>query len=161
MHRNRVCEIILFLLTRSQLQRLASAMQEQFPVLIHLRLSSGHYNGPPLALPNGFLGGCALRPRSLESHSVAFPVLPKLLLYATHLVRLELGKVSRSGYISPEAIVTGLAVLANLESLTIRFEFFPSLPNQESQSPLLMRTVLPSLTSFEFQGRCSFARLNL
>ena len=61
MHRNRVCEINLFLLSRSQLQRLAPAMQEQFPVLINLRLSSGHYNGPLLALPNGFLGGCAPR----------------------------------------------------------------------------------------------------
>ena len=53
MHRNRVCDINLFLLSRSQLQQLASAMQEQFPVLINLRPSPGHYNGPPLALLNG------------------------------------------------------------------------------------------------------------
>ena len=74
-------------------------------------------------------------------------MLPKLLLHETHLVRLELWKISRFGYISPEAIVTGLAVLANFESLTIRFEFFPSLQNQEIRSPL-PNAHRPSLSYF-------------
>ena len=116
-------------------------MQEQFSVLINLRPSPGHYNGLPLALLNG-----SAIPRVAFS-SVAFPVLPKLLLHETHLVRLELWKIPRFGYISPEAIVTGLAMLANFESLTIRFEFFPSLPNQEIRSPL-PNAHRPSLSYF-------------
>jgi hypothetical protein len=48
-HHNRVCEINLLHLTSSQLQRLASAMQEQFPALIHLMLGFFDYSGPAIS----------------------------------------------------------------------------------------------------------------
>ena len=145
-----VCEVNLLRLTSSQLQRLASAMQTQFPALIHLKLDS---NGPAPAIPNEFLGGSAPRLQTLGLQSIPFPALPKLLLSATGLVRLTLWNVPHSGYMSPEAIVTGLAVLANLECLTIGFGSPLSRPDRESRLPLLpIRTVLPALTRFKFQG---------
>jgi hypothetical protein len=88
-YHNRICEINLISLTRSQLQRLASAMQVQFPALIHLRLQF-KMTGPSPALPDGFLSESVPRLQSLELYSIAFPTLPRLLLSATHLVRLTL-----------------------------------------------------------------------
>jgi hypothetical protein len=153
-HHNRVCQIDLHYLTRSQLQRLASAMQVQFPALIHLLLD---YNGdnarPAPVLSDGFLGGFVPHLQSFELHSIPFPALPKLLPSATDLVRLGLWHIPHSGYFSPEAIVTGLAVLTNLESLTITFRSPQSRPSwKRRRPPPPMRTVLPALTHFQFRG---------
>jgi hypothetical protein len=68
---------------------------------------------PPL--PDGLLGGSSPRLQFLALHSIPFPALPKFLLAATDLVHLALERIPHNGYISPEAIVTCLAVLANLK----------------------------------------------
>ena len=163
MHPDRIREICLFDLTRSFLQRLASAtlMQEQFPALVHLTLEFGGSHGrsarPAPALPDGFLGGSVPRLQSLELHFILFPALPKLLLSATDLVRLDLWGIPHSGYFSPEAIVTGLAILANLKSLFIGFESPLSRPDRKRQRPPpLTRTVLPALTRFDFKGASEY-----
>jgi hypothetical protein len=152
-HHNRVSEIDLLHLRSSQLQRFASATQEQFPALVHLRLGfDGSYSGPAPALPDRFLGGSA--PPSLQSlklYSIRFPALPNFLSSATDLVDLTLRNIPHSGYFSPEAIVTGLAALANLKSLAIEFESPLSRPDREPPPPPT-RTVLPALTRFEFHG---------
>ena len=122
-HHCRVCELNLHRLTRWQLKRVASAMQEKSPALVHLMLEfAGSYSRPALALPDGFLGGFAPRLQSLELRSIPFPALPKLLLSATDLVRLDLVDIPHSGYMSPEAIVTGLAMLPHVISLTLKFK---------------------------------------
>ena len=142
-HRDRVCEINLFDLKISQLQRLTSVMQEQFPALIHLSL---HLDSSCLlapALPDEFLGGSAPHLQSLGLSSIPFPALPKLLLSATHLVRLSLRNIPHSGYISPEAIITGLAVLTNLKSLTIKFRFALSGPGMEDRRSAAGNTHCP------------------
>ena len=153
-HPNRVHEINLHSLTSSQLQRLAPAMQEQFPALIHLFLDSDSDRiSPAPTLPDGFVGGSAPRLQSLELRGIPFPALPKLLLSTTDLVRLTLWRIPHSGYASPEAIVTGLAALANLKSLTIELQSPRSRPNRESRRPSApTRTALPALTHFEFHG---------
>ena len=149
-HHNRIREINLYL-TNPQLQQLASAMQEQFPALTHLMLGyPGCYPSPAPALPDGLLGGGAPRLQSLKLESIPFPALPKILLSATDLVRLSLRNIPHSGYISPEAFVTGLAALANLESLVIGFESPLSRPDR--RSPLPTRIILPALTRFNFHG---------
>jgi len=158
--RNRVCEINLSYITRSQFQRLASAMQEQFPALMHLKLvCKVDYSLPAPArwavssLPDGFLSGSAPRLQSLQLSSTSFPALPKLLLSATDLVYLTLSDFPRSENFSPETFVTCLAVLVNLKSLFIEFKDQPAPSNWESRRPsLITRTVLPALTRFEFQG---------
>jgi hypothetical protein len=150
---NHVYEIDLFHLSSSQLRRLASAMQQQFPALIHLFLESASDSRPAPALPDSFLGGLVPRLQSLELYSIPFPALPKLLLSATDLVSLTLRNIPHSGYFSPEAIVTGLAVLANLKSLAIAFKSPRSLPNKKNRRPPPpTRTALPALTHFCFHG---------
>jgi hypothetical protein len=151
-HPNRVCEINLHL-SWSQLQQLASQMKEQFPALVHLKLSSHVSCDSPPPLPDGFLGGFAPRLQSLELHNIPFPALPKLLLSATDLVELTLWNIPLSGYISPEAIVTGLAVLTNLKSLIITFDFPLVLVNWENRPPPPPTCIpLPALTHFVFEG---------
>ena len=152
-HPSRVWHIDLKL-SRWQWQRLASIMQEQFPALIHLRLDSANYfDDSALVLPDGFLGGSAPCLQSLKLDFIAFPALPNFLLSATALVRLTLWDIPHSGYLAPKAIVTGLALLANLKSLTIGFKH-RSRPDQESRCPTC--TVLPALTLFKFQGSSEY-----
>ena len=161
-HPSRVCQIDLRYKTRSQLQRLASAMQDQFPALIHLSLDSDKFDDEivdesALTIPDGFLGESAPCLQSLELDFMAFPALPKFLLSATALVRLTLWNIDDYGYFSPEAILTGLAVLVNLEYLSIGFIRPRSLPDQESRRPPPpARTVLPTLTFFKFQGTTEY-----
>ena len=155
MHRNRVCEIDLSDLTSLQLQRMASAMQVQFPALIHLMLHSDGYYGslvPDPALFDGFLGGSAPHLQSLTLHSIPFPALPKLLLSTTHLVHLALRDIPYSGYISPETIVNSLATLANLDFLAIEFKFRQYHPDRHPSSTTHAVLRLPALTRFEFRG---------
>ena len=147
-HRSRVCEIDLYLKS-SQLQRLASAMQEPFPALIGLALSSR----PAQALPDGFLGGSAPRLKFLHLHSISFHALPKLLLSTTDLSSLSLENIPHTGYILPEMIVSALAVLINLTHLTVKFESHLSYPDRESRRlPPPICIVLPALVSFKFKG---------
>jgi hypothetical protein len=131
-------------------------MQERFPALEHLTLDFNCRCHPALApapaLPDGFLGGSAPRLQSLRLYSIPFPALPKLLLSTTDLVHLTLWDIPHSEYISPKAIVTCLAALANLKAFSIGFESSLSRPNLESQHPPLNRTVLPALTRIQFSG---------
>ena len=152
-HHNRVCEINLYRLSSSQLLRLASVMQGQFPALTHLMLDfrvSYHHPDPDPALLEEF---SAPRLQSLRLHSIPFPALPKLLLSAADLVDLTLVGIPQTGYFSPVALVTGLTVSANLKSLTIGFKSPLSGPDRESRlPPSTTRSVLPALTRFYFQG---------
>ena len=156
-HHSRVCEINLNHLTSSQLERLVSVMQGRFPALNHLILGFNERGHSSPALPDGFLDGSAQHLRSLQLQSIAFPALPKLLLSTTDLVRLTLWDIPHSAYVSPEMMVTDLAVLANLKSFTIGFESRLSLPDQEfRRPPILTRTVFPDLTRFEFKGASEY-----
>ena len=148
-HPNRVCEIDLRI-TYPQLLGLASSMQKQFLALIHLKLCLVD-DGYLTPLPDGFLDGSAPRLQSLWLESIAFPVLPKLLLSTTDLVHLDIRRIPRRGYFSPESIVTCLAMLTNLESLTIVYTFSLSRDDRE-HAPPPTRTVLPALTHFKFEG---------
>ena len=151
MHTSRISRITFFLLSNSQLQGLALAMQETFPALTHLTLSCRDRQAP--VFPDGFLGGSAPRLRHLSLQSISFPALPKLLLSSTGLVRLILREIPPSGYISPESIVTCLAVLPNLDVLCIGFESPLSLPDRKSRRPhLSTRIFLPVLRHLTFGG---------
>jgi hypothetical protein len=160
MYTNRVRTIELNI-KAFQLQRLASSMQVQFPALKHLTLRCHTFALPlPLpftypapSLPDGFLDGLSPRLQHLELHWISFPALPKLLLSVTELVYLSLSKIPHSGYISPDAIASSLAVLSNLKYLTIEFESPVSRPGRESRRlPPSTRTILPALIHFQFQG---------
>ena len=147
---DRVNEISLYVVDSSPLQRILGAMKEPFPELTHLLLRS---TGAVPVLPDSFLGGSAPRLRFLCLMRISFPGLPKLLLSVTHLVSLRLDKITRSGYLSPDAMVTALSTLTSLRSFRLTFQSLQSRPDHASRSPLpTTRTVLPALTVFWFKG---------
>ena len=154
-HRDRVCDIRLTYLTSSLMERLASVMQEPFPVLTNLEFhySSYHDHVPPV-VPDTFLGGFAPCLESLHLSGIPFPALPKLLLSSRDLVRLRLYEVPHTGYISPEAMVTCLSALTKLESLTLAFQ--PSSSRGCQHLPPETRIVLPALTELVFQGASAY-----
>ena len=148
---NRVYEIDLCNLKRTQLQRLASEMQGQFPSLIYLKLSVHDHSAAEL--PDEFLGRSAPRLHSLKLCGIAFHALPRFLLSTTDLVHLSLWNIPRSAYSPPEVIVSGLAVLVNLKHFTMGFSFSLSDADRRSlRPPPLTHAVLPALTSIEFLG---------
>jgi hypothetical protein len=99
------------------------------------------------------LGGSAPRLRSIELRGIPFPALPKLLLSTHDLDGLFLHDIPRSGYISPEAMVTGLSTLNRLKDLTIDFQSPRFLADREIRHPPpLTRIVLPALSYFCFTG---------
>jgi hypothetical protein len=147
----RVFQINLMNVPSSYLEKVLAAIQEPFPELTHLEL--GSYDKTAPVIPDSFLGGSAPRLQFLWLEGILFPSLPKLLLSATHLVDLELRNIPRSGYISPEAMVTTLSTLTSLGSLTLGFQSPQPFPDQESRRlPPLIRSALPVLTDFTFKG---------
>jgi hypothetical protein len=104
-------------------------------------------------IPDSFLGGFAPRLEGLYLTGVPFPGLPKLLLSATHLVRLKLDDIPHSGYFSPDKMVAALSTLTNLDSLSLTFTSPESCPDLESRRlPPSTRSVLPVLNTFQFKG---------
>jgi hypothetical protein len=133
------------------MDKFLEAMRQPFPALAHLAF---HYRGETVpVVPASFLGGSAPQLQTLELYRIPFPGLPNLLLSATHLVQLHLHLIPHSGYFSPEAMVTALAVLTSLESLTIGFKSPRSLPDQKTRRPPPpTRTLLPALKHLCFHG---------
>jgi hypothetical protein len=92
------------------MEKVLVATQRRFPALTSLVL--GFYgNETEPVVPASFLGGSAPRLQELWLRRAPFPGLPKLLLTATQLVDLNLESIPHSGYISPEAMATGLSTV--------------------------------------------------
>ena len=128
-----------------------SELLKPFPVLTSLVLQSDEKRVP--TLPDSFLGGSAPRLRSLWLSGIPFPALPRLLSSTNNLVDLHLWQIPRSGYISPDEMVTSLSVLKKLKSLLLRFRSPRSQAHQASQHlPPPTRVVLPALTILSFKG---------
>ena len=154
-HHDRVSGIKLTI-EKSPLERWATVIQKPFPALMHLELRS-NASKEPLVLPDGFLGGFAPRLQTISLSCIAFPALPKLLSSSKDLVCLTLNNIPPSCYISPEAMVTGLSGLTNLESLTFRYPLLWSSPHQRSENPPpVTRVIIPALTEFKFTGDCGY-----
>ena len=147
--------------TNTQMAMVTSVMQVPFPMLTDLYLSSNDKNVP--VLPDAFLGGSA--PQSLHQlylEGVSFPALPTLLLSASNLVYLRLEDIPQNGYISPGAMVTGLAASIRLDSLWIWFKPQTShLAGEQRYPPPSTRAVLPSLVTLNFHGFSEYLELLL
>lgn len=135
--------------TGSLLGKMATVMQEPFPMLSHLWLSSKDGNVP--VLPEAFLGGPTPRLRVAHLEGIPFPALPTHLSSATDLVDLQLLSIPPTGYVPPDAMVAGLAALTRLETLSIGFQSPTPLPDQRCLRPP-PRITFPSLTTFNFRG---------
>ncbi len=128
-HSNRVCEVNLWKIGRRQLEEVLATMHVPF------------------------LGGSAPRLKLIQFEGIAFPGLPKLLLSATHLVRLDLFNTPHSGYFSPETMVALLSALSGLKRLSLGFKSPQSCPDWKiRRPPPLKRSVIPSLARFFFRG---------
>ena len=147
---DRVSEITLDGMEGPVLEKFAAVMQEPFPALTYLRLSS-ELTRTTLLLPETFLGGSAPRMRSFALRGIPFPAFPQLALSANHLLSLRLWDIPDAGYISPENMAICLAALPYLEAVSIGFLSYRSdLAKINPPSP--MRILLPSLTYFAFRG---------
>ena len=151
-HVDRVCGISLDA-TGSKLEKIAKVIQEPFPVLTRLSISSRDGNAP--VLPAEFLGGSAPRLQHLNMLRIPFPTLPALLLSTSDLVSLTLCDIPPSGYISPEAFIVGLAALPRLSDFTIEFQLATPHPDRIHPPPVT-RTILPALTDFRFKGASEY-----
>lgn len=154
-HSDRVCEVGLWDVTSSQLERIAAVMQEPFPELTTLGIQwhlIDDTSSPPV-IPDSFMGGSAPRLRSLHLSRIPFPGLPKLLSSASGLVHLLLSNIPHSGYISPDALATCLSTLTSLKDLTFEFQSPRSRPDRVSRRPPPpMRRSVPALTRLSFKG---------
>jgi hypothetical protein len=152
---NRVYRIRLSEVNGSSFEKGLAAMQEPFPELMFLQLSSDEELVP--IVPDSFLGRSTPRLTFLWLKGIPFPDLPKLPLSATNLVHLQLWNIPHSGYISPDAMVTALSALTCLQHLTLGFQSPRSHPDQASRlPPPPTRTVLPALTAIWFKGVCEY-----
>ncbi|KAH9160961.1 hypothetical protein EDB89DRAFT_816493 [Lactarius sanguifluus] len=147
-HRDRV-QVIEVGPAYPLMEELATAMQEPFPALTHLRFESEYVTMP--CLPDTFLGGSAPRLQTIYMSRVPFPAAPTLLLSAHDLVDVHLSGITPTGYIPPEMMVTTLGALPRLKRLTFEFEVGMTYPDRMRLLPTT-RIVLPALTTFYFKG---------
>ena len=153
-HVDRVCKVDLGV-TGSGLEKISTAMRQTFPNLAVLFIWWRDAPVLPASLPAEFLGGSAPRLQTIQLGGISFPALPTLLLSTSDLVSLELYNIPPNGYISPEAMVVGLAALPRLNRFTVLFQLATSRPDRMHPPPVT-RTVLPALTTFEFQGSSEY-----
>ena len=154
--RDRIVEISLWGLTKSQVKKCLRVMQQPFSVLTSLHLSIG-YGKVVHVNTDTFLGGSIPRLKILSLSGCHFSALPTLLSSANELVDLHIGEfpVTGRGHISPEAMTTCLSSLSRLRSLSIYFRWrtgFTYSMSQRSPPSTLAPTVLPALTNLSLGG---------
>ena len=158
-HPDRVRSLQLSV-TSSLLGKMATVTQTQkpFPLLTELWLSSE--GGSLSVVPSAFLGGSAPRLRRIHLEGIPFPSFPTFFSTASDLWDLYLDSIPRTGYFSPEAMATSLAVSTRLRFLFIGFHSSTSHPNQSDNSGgrvvLPTRAVLPALSFFGFRGASEY-----
>jgi hypothetical protein len=153
-HRNRVRRITLRI-PPPKLQRLISAMNEEFPILDRLNLETStqsFHNGA--ILPQTFL---APNLRHIYLWGVALPTqspLRALLTTTRSLVFLWLGGVPRSAYFPPNHMVTWLSLIPLLETLGIDLNYDLPSPNPYvvTDTATTTQMTLPNLRLFYFRG---------
>ncbi|KAH8988307.1 hypothetical protein EDB86DRAFT_2052074 [Lactarius hatsudake] len=148
--RDRVCSIDLCL-PPSILPAALMLMDEPFPILEHLFLSSTDVKITKLALPKTFL---APKLYHLALVGIGLPKRLRLLSFTVSLVILKLTNIRASGYFHPRLLVARLRFLHKLEALTI--EFFDPIPRPNAERELLAKQGTPvtlhNLKNFTFQG---------
>jgi hypothetical protein len=140
-----------------QVGSIATAMQEPFPMLTQLYLTSsplppGEYE---LDLPAGFLGGSAPCLQAIGLTRISYPALPTLLLSTKDLVKLDLSNIPSTSEISPEAMVASLVALPKLETFVMKFLSYNFRPDP-SRPPPVTRNILPALVFFVFRGASEY-----
>ena len=165
-HPNRVRSLDLYIGSwDSRVYEVLKKLQVRFPALTRLELEGpdSDHDAEVYDISDNFLGNTAPRLQHLCLDGISFQGLPKLLLSTRGLVSLQLRDIPADdfgcyGYISPEAMVGGLAGLASLRALCIEFRSLDerSNPNERLEEDRRlhppMRPVLPALAGFAFRG---------
>jgi hypothetical protein len=160
-HPDRVRRVTVLGVTRFLWGKMDAAMQKPFPDLTHLWLTGPEDEDKHApVLPGSLLGGGTLRLVELYLRGISFPALPKLLLSASELVHLHFLEIPPTCYITPEAMVTGLAGLTRLKTLMIEFRYttilLASQRDQRIPAPATPAVSLPALDRFGFKGFCEY-----
>jgi hypothetical protein len=152
-HTDRIHHVKIYA-SSSLFRKVATVMQESFPVLTRLNLTWDPEDLPstlPVFLPQGFLSGSAPHLKHFYLSGVSFSRFPTLLLSASNLLTLQLDDILPS--ILPETIVAGLAMLTRLSTLSIAFDREITQSDQwRSRSNSPIPTILPTLTLFDYKG---------
>ena len=153
--RERVLRIRLTALDTSLLEKFIAVMDEEFPILDYLLISTPtEDNSTILILPEN-LQAPHLRLLWLRGFQLAVPMGSRLLTTAVSLVTLNLVMVHPSTYFHPNALLQWISLMPQLETLTIYFEF--STPNRDVEGQLTHTSIiapitLPNLHHFMFHG---------
>jgi hypothetical protein len=152
--RDRMIDITIRNIPKSLLKKVATTKK---PFLALTRLDLESLDDNVLVLPDSFLGGSAPRLQVLYLSGIPFQGLPKLLLTTSDLAYLSLLNIPESGYISPEAMVTGLSALTRLKHIELGFRSpRPRADRPRHRLPAHARVVLPALTMLWFQGTSEY-----
>ncbi|KAH9015910.1 hypothetical protein EDB85DRAFT_2156302 [Lactarius pseudohatsudake] len=148
--RDRVRRVVLRI-PPSVLDQSLVLMDESFPILEQLSLSSTAEEGMTLLLPKAFL---APNLHHLTLLGIGLPKKLLLLSSTVSLVTLTLTDILAPGYFLPQHLVTQLHSLSQLEELTIGFSI--PLPRPSAERELLhgleVLVTLPMLKRFTFRG---------
>ena len=137
--------------------KIATVMREPFPALTSLTVSTWPPN-VTLSIPVGFLGGCAPSLREIQFRDFPSLTLPTLFLHTSDLVKLDLMDCDArlTGCVSLAGLIVCLAMLPKLKSLSIGVSLLLTTENWQMFLPRTIRVVLPALTSFWFEGGCTY-----
>jgi len=150
-HRERVRRIRL-VMPVSSLQKLITAIDDEFPALEFLYLGPPTKHDSRLILPSTFE---APQLRYLWLNHFASPIGSRLLTTAVGLVRLFLRWIHPSTYPHPNRLLQPLSLLPQLERLEIAFSSPVPNPDFESQllkTPIVTYATFPNLRFLSFSG---------
>jgi hypothetical protein len=153
--RERILRVRLTALDTSLLEKFIAVMDEEFPILEYLIISTpAEDNSTILILPVN-IQAPHLRLLFLGGFQVAIPMGSRLLTTAVSLVTLKLIMVHPSTYFHPNALLQWISLMHQLETLVIHFKF--STPNRDVEGQLTHTSIiapitLPNLRHFVFRG---------
>jgi hypothetical protein len=149
-HPHRVLRI-RFEMPVTNLQKLVTEMDEEFPMLEFLYITAPTEQDASVVLPQTFQ---APNLRHLVLDNVAFPITSPLLTPTAGLVTLSLMEVRSSANLRPHDLLQRLALMPQLETLGI--DFHSPIPSRDIERQLrrmpTVHATLPNLRWFGFRG---------
>jgi hypothetical protein len=153
-HRKRVRRVVLHAPSQG-LDKFLTALNEDFPTLERLSVSSTSDDDVPLVMPRKFK---ALRLSHLTLLGVTLSTAPRSLASTISLVTLVLTYPRASSYFSPEDLATQLQFVPLLEELSISLSVpirRPRIQMHPRRIPMTSVT-LPALKRFVFRGLSAY-----
>ncbi|KAH9973458.1 hypothetical protein BGW80DRAFT_1252046 [Lactifluus volemus] len=143
-HHDRVHRISLCM-PASKLGKFINAMDDEFPILEHIRISSGPGGSTGQMFPTTFHA-----PNLRHAWTSCRPIGSPLVTATVGLVSLELMDVPSSPWFPPSYILARLSLMPQLT--TLRIHFHSPHPNRDVESPAATHVMLPNLQVFSYRG---------